>query len=129
MPAHHQIEETIDEYLSKVSIDDKQPLFQSVNKAGTALTGRALNRYNAWAAIRKRARNAGFLTPVGCHTWRATGVTVYLEMEAGSSMPSRWLRMSRPGPPSFTTGQKTRSQSARSSGVLARENVVYSYRV
>jgi integrase len=46
---------------------------------GTAVTGRALNRYNAWAAIRKRARNAGFLTPAGCHTWRATGVTVYLE--------------------------------------------------
>jgi integrase len=79
MLAHHQIEKTIDEYLSKVSIDDKQPLFQSVNKAGTALSGRALNRHNAWAAIRKRARNAGFLTPVGCHTWRATGVTVYLE--------------------------------------------------
>jgi integrase len=79
MPAHHQIEETIDEYLSKVSIEDKQPLFQSVNKAGTALSGRALNRYNAWTAVRKRARNAGFLTPVGCHTWRATGVTVYLE--------------------------------------------------
>jgi integrase len=79
MPAHHEIEETIDEYLSRVSIEDKQPLFQSVNKAGTALSGRALNRYNAWAAIRKRARNAGFLTPVGCHTWRATGVTVYLE--------------------------------------------------
>jgi integrase len=79
MPAHHEIEETIDEYLSKVSIDEGQPLFQSVNKTGTALSGRALNRYNAWAAIRKRARNAGFLTPVGCHTWRATGVTVYLE--------------------------------------------------
>jgi site-specific recombinase XerC len=55
MPAHHEIEETIDEYLSRVSIDDKQPLFQSVNKAGTALSGRALNRHNAWAAIRKRA--------------------------------------------------------------------------
>ena len=50
-----------------------------MNKAGTALSGRALNRHNAWAAVRKRARNAGFLTPVGCHTWRATGVTVYLE--------------------------------------------------
>ena len=25
----------------------------------------ALNRYNAWAAIRKRAKAAGFLTPVG----------------------------------------------------------------
>ena len=42
-------------------------------------TGRALNRYNAWAAIRKRAKAAGFLTPVGCHTWRATGITIYLE--------------------------------------------------
>jgi hypothetical protein len=30
MPAHHEIEATIDEYLSPVSIDDKQPLFQSV---------------------------------------------------------------------------------------------------
>jgi integrase/recombinase XerD len=79
MPAHRQIEETIDEYLSKVSIGDNRPLFQSVNKTGNALSGRALNRHNAWAAIRKRARNAGFLTPVGCHTWRATGVTVYLE--------------------------------------------------
>ena len=43
------------------------------------MTGRALNRYNAWAAIRKRAKTAGFLTPVGCHTWRATGITIYLE--------------------------------------------------
>jgi integrase len=38
-----------------------------------------LNRYNAWAAIRKRAKAAGFLTPVGCPTWRATGITIYLE--------------------------------------------------
>ena len=50
-----------------------------VNSIGTAVTGRALNRYNAWAAIRKRAKAAGFLTPVGCHTWRATGITIYLE--------------------------------------------------
>jgi integrase len=30
-------------------------------------------------ARRKRAKAAGFLTPVGCHTWRATGITIYLE--------------------------------------------------
>jgi site-specific recombinase XerC len=47
MPAHHEIEETIDEYLSKAKIENDQPLFQSVNKAGTALSGRALNRHNA----------------------------------------------------------------------------------
>src|SRR6202047_18605 len=67
MPAHHEIEQTIDEFLSKVSIDDKQPLFQSVNKTGTALSGRALNRHNAWTAVRKRARNAGFLRPSRRH--------------------------------------------------------------
>jgi integrase/recombinase XerD len=39
MPAHHQIEETIDEYLSKVGIEDKQPLFQSVNKLAPHLAG------------------------------------------------------------------------------------------
>ena len=38
MPAHHEIEETVDEYLARVSIEDKQPLFQSVKKAGTALS-------------------------------------------------------------------------------------------
>jgi integrase/recombinase XerD len=57
-------------------------LFTSAERAspaGTEVTGRALNRYNAWAAIRKRASAAGFLTPVGCHTWRATGITIYLE--------------------------------------------------
>src|SRR5262249_11295252 len=79
MPAHHEIEETVDEYLARVSIEDKQPLFQSVNKAGTALSGRALNRYNAWAAVRKRARNAGFLTPVGGHTWRAADAHRYMK--------------------------------------------------
>ena len=40
------------------------------------MSGRVGNRYNAWAAIRKRAKD---ITSVGCHTWRATGITIYLE--------------------------------------------------
>jgi len=79
MPVHHLLEQILDEYIVAAGLQSGQPLFQSVNSAGTAVTGRALNRYNAWAAIRKRAMAAGFLTPVGCHTWRATGITVYLE--------------------------------------------------
>src|SRR5271165_733990 len=79
MPVHHLLEQILDEYIVAAGLQSGQPLFQSVNSAGTAVTGRALNRYNAWAAIRKRAKAAGFLTPVGCHTWRATGITIYLE--------------------------------------------------
>jgi integrase/recombinase XerD len=79
MPVHHLLEQILDEYIVAAGLQSGQPLFQSVNSLGTAVTGRALNRYNAWAAIRKRAKAAGFLTPVGCHTWRAPGITIYLE--------------------------------------------------
>jgi integrase len=79
MPVHHLLEQILNEYIVVAGLQSGQPLFQSVNSLGTAVTGRALNRYNAWAAIRKRAKAAGFLTPVGCHTWRATGITIYLE--------------------------------------------------
>ena len=79
MPVHHLLEELLNEYIVAAGLQSGQPLFQSVNSLGTAVTGRALNRYNAWAAIRRRAKAAGFLTPVGCHTWRATGITIYLE--------------------------------------------------
>jgi hypothetical protein len=79
MPVHHLLEQILNEYVETAGLRSGQPLFQSVNSAGTAVTGRALNRYNAWTAIRKRAKAAGFLTPVGCHTWRATGITIYLE--------------------------------------------------
>jgi integrase/recombinase XerD len=65
MPVHHLLEEILNEYIVAAGL-------QSVNSVGTEVTGLALNRYNAWAAIRKRAKSAGFLTPVGCHTWRAT---------------------------------------------------------
>jgi hypothetical protein len=65
MPVIHLLEQILNEYIVAAGLQNEQPLFQSVNSAGTAVTGRALNRYNAWAAIRKRAKAAGFLTPVG----------------------------------------------------------------
>ena len=52
---YHLLEQILDEYMVASGLQSGQPLFQSVNSAGTAVTGRALNRYNAWAAIRKRA--------------------------------------------------------------------------
>ena len=77
MPVHHLLEQILNEYIEAAGLQSGQPLFQSVNSTGMEVTGRALNRYNAWAAIRKRAKAAGFFTPVGCHTWRATGITIY----------------------------------------------------
>ncbi len=53
MPVHHLLERILDEYIVVAGLQSGQPLFQSVNSAGTEVTGRALNRYNAWTAIRK----------------------------------------------------------------------------
>jgi site-specific recombinase XerD len=61
MPVHHMLEQILDKYIVAAGLQSGQPLFQSLNSLGTAVTGRALNRYNAWAAIRKRAKAAGFL--------------------------------------------------------------------
>jgi len=59
-------------------MEDLPRHFRASTKLGPRLVG-VRYRHNAWVAIGKRARNADFLTPVGCHTWRATSVTVYLE--------------------------------------------------
>jgi len=37
-----------------------------------------MNQFNAWRMIRRRAAAAGIAAPIGCHTFRATGITAYL---------------------------------------------------
>ena len=34
---------------------------------------------DTWAMVRRRAGDAGIETAIGCHTFRATGITNYLE--------------------------------------------------
>ena len=108
MPVHHQLEETRHEYIAAAGLQSGQPLFQSVNSVGTAVTGRALNRYNAWAAIRKRARAAGFLTPVGRQPGGQPASRFIWRTTDGSSTPSKWPGMSLREQPSSTTGQRTK---------------------
>ena len=81
MPAHHEIEETIDEYLSKLSIKDKQPLFQSVNKAGTALTGRALNRHKCLGSDPETSAERGVSD---------AGRVSYLARDRRDGLPGKW---------------------------------------
>jgi hypothetical protein len=108
MPVHHLLEQILNEYIVAAGLQSGQPLFQSVNSLGTAVTGRALNRYNAWAAIRKRARAAGFLTPVGCPPGEQPASRFTWKTTDGSSTPSRWRDMSLHELPSSTTGPRTR---------------------
>jgi site-specific recombinase XerD len=38
----------------------------------------AMSRVDVWYMVRRRASDAGIETPIGCHTFRATGITDYL---------------------------------------------------
>src|ERR1700675_192441 len=81
MPAHHKLEAYIDEYVLAAGIrdDSKGPLFRSaIGKTGV-LTGTPMNRVDAYRMIRRRAAEAGFKQKLGCHVFRATGITAYLE--------------------------------------------------
>lgn len=37
-----------------------------------------MSRTNVWCIVRRRAFEAGIETAIGCHTFRATGITDYL---------------------------------------------------
>ena len=85
MPCHHKLEAYLDAYLEAAGLgDDKRgPLFRpALRKTGT-LSAKRLSRVDAWRMVKKRALEAGIAFPIGCHTFRATGITAYLE-EGGS---------------------------------------------
>jgi integrase len=58
--------------------DKKASLFRATNGKSGILSERALDREDAFHMIRRRARQAGIETKIGCHTFRATGITIYL---------------------------------------------------
>jgi site-specific recombinase XerC len=50
----------------------------AVGKTGV-LTDKPMNRIDAYRMIRRRTAEAGFKVKLGCHVFRATGITAYLE--------------------------------------------------
>jgi integrase len=81
LPAHHTLEAYLDAYIEAAGLagDKKGPLFRSAIRRTKTLTDRQLTKSDAFHMVRRRARDAGIKTEIGCHTFRATGITVYLE--------------------------------------------------
>lgn len=80
VPAHHNAEKYMDAYLNAAAIreDKPGPLFRTLNRK-RELTERRLQRREVLAMVRRRARRAGLPDNISCHTFRATGITTYLE--------------------------------------------------
>lgn len=81
MPAHHTLEQYLDEYLDAAGIRDqpKTPLFRTFSGGRKhVLTENPMMQTYGWQMIQRRAAAAGIATKICNHTFRGTGITTYL---------------------------------------------------
>jgi site-specific recombinase XerD len=81
MPCHHHLETYLQDYIEAAKIADDRggALFRTTVRRTGVLTDRAMTQSDAWRMLQRRARAAGIPTAVCNHTFRATGITAYLD--------------------------------------------------
>src|ERR1039457_3494044 len=118
MPCHHKLEEYLDAYIGAAAIgnDPKGPLFRSAIRKTKKLSAWAVSRTDVWYMVRRRASDAGIETAIGCHTFRATGITDYLTNGGSIEVAQRMAGHSN----SKTTGLYDRRNDDVSVGEVER---------
>jgi len=108
MPAHHNLDGYLQAYLdgARLRDDPKGWLFRTASGRTGQLTARAMSQADVYRMIRRRARDAGIATKIGCHSFRATGITEYL----------------RNGGKLEIAQQMANHESARTTGLYDRRN-------
>src|SRR5579859_3048323 len=81
MPCHHNLETYLQDYIeaARLAADRAGPLFRTTVRRTGVLTDRPMTQSDAWRMVQRRARDAGIPTAVCNHTFRATGITAYLD--------------------------------------------------
>lgn len=80
VPAHHNAETYIDAYLDASGLREQKrsPLFRSAPRRSRNLSDRPMTRNDVLRMVYRRAKAAELTTAATCHTFRATGITAFL---------------------------------------------------
>jgi len=80
VPAHHKLEQYLDDYIAAAGLrgQPKSPLFRSARGRSGELTSKPMSRQDVFRMIGRRAPTLRARSKIGCHTFRATGLTAYL---------------------------------------------------
>ena len=119
MPCHHALAEALRAYIDAAGIaeDRKGWLFRTARgHNGKVLSDRPMTQPDAWRMIRRRAAAAGLAEAIGCHTFRATGITAYLSNGGALETRRKWPATKARERPSSTIARKNASRRMRSSG-------------
>lgn len=108
IPCNHNLEDYLRVYIEGAGIgaDAKGYLFRTARGRTNELTDRPLAQADAYRMIRRRALDVGLCTKIGCHSFRATGLTEYL----------------RNGGKLEVAQQMANHESARTTGLYDRRN-------
>jgi site-specific recombinase XerD len=108
MPCHHKLEEYLHAYMEAAGIgaDKKGFLFRTACRRTGKLTENPMTQADVYRMINRRAIDSGIQTKIGCHSFRATGITEYL----------------RNGGKLEIAQQMANHESARTTGLYDRRN-------
>jgi len=107
MPAHHNLDAYLQAYIDGAGLaaEPKGYVFRTALGRTGQLSDRPMSQADVYRMIRRRAA-AGIKTKIGCHTFRATGITEYL----------------RNGGKLEIAQQMANHESARTTGLYDRRN-------
>jgi site-specific recombinase XerD len=108
MPCHHNLEAWLHAYMDATGLaaEPRSPLFRTALGRTGLLTDQPMTQSDAYRMIRRRALDAGIMTKIGNHSFRATGITEYL----------------RNGGKLEVAQQMAAHESARTTGLYDRRN-------
>jgi integrase/recombinase XerD len=91
MGCHHKLDQYLDAYIAAAGIaeDKKSPLFRSAIGRTGKLSDRPMSRFDAWYMVRRRAENAGIEAAIGNHSFRAIGLTDYMDNDGDITVAQR----------------------------------------